>query len=249
MLTPHLEKLIHQGLATYHTISIMSLSNLLQVNQNKRLIITDIWYFDFLDLGSDDPNVDTINDFGDKAEQAFHQVSFRSKNGGNNSLLIKDSIRLEQIDFLGITNVANANGMRHFPVYFMHDEDVYIDIVRLPNANATVETSGQWPGNSSEANPPQGYGRAPGGETIIVDKRWNGNSGYSPETRKFVKTVPPGFESSWTNTAVIPVDANTVLNLPDTNSAVYNRTFPVMNIACVLINDRSDGRFNKSTQI
>lgn len=88
MLTPYLEKLIHQGKAKFRTyVCGLSGSNVLPVSENSWAIITGFTYYNF----SDPAFPILASDFDAYVERSLHQLRFRSS-FSNNHYVIKDDV-------------------------------------------------------------------------------------------------------------------------------------------------------------
>jgi len=107
MLTPYLEKLIHQGKARFRTfVCGQSGSNLLPVEDNTWIIITGFTYINFADpalIGS------LRSQFQDYLSRSLHQLRFRSSKS-NNHYILKDDIRRDVgAAGMSINQIINGN--------------------------------------------------------------------------------------------------------------------------------------------
>ena len=115
MLTPYLEKLIHEGKARFRTfVCGQSGSNVLPVSDNSWIIITGFTYCNFSDPAL--PLNLPIN-FDEYVARSIHQLRFRSSKS-NNHYILKDDISREPgspgSDINQIVNGDFANGANNW---------------------------------------------------------------------------------------------------------------------------------------
>ena len=238
MITPKLEELIHTGLAQFKTFNCISSSNVLKLDPKISIIITDIWYYDFVDLGKEDLNDDKTLD---KLNQlAIHQLMIRSPKSQNN-LIIRDDFRKTS------DKTGAVTGMKHYNVYFPHVDDVYIDLIHGKPAIDTTITSAAHPAISKEPPIPNGYGTV--GKPnfpIPIYIEWAASGSavaaeIKPLSRRLTKDSP-GISLSY-DRGEYPTDETTILNDPNVENDYFFRSFPVVNIGYVAINKEAGIHF------
>jgi len=119
MLTPYLEKLIHQGKASFKTfVCGQSGSNRLPVGDNSWIIITGFTYYNFADPELIQAGIEVVR-FEEYLSRSLHQIRFKSSRS-NNHYIVKDDIRRDAgdpgSDINQIVNGDFANGSNNWTV-------------------------------------------------------------------------------------------------------------------------------------
>jgi hypothetical protein len=170
MITPHLEKLILSGNASYNTFVIGgSEKSILNVAKNRFVIITDITYFHQLNLPFDplDPG-----DPGSALNQIFNNTSlvdfltnrlntqlrvFSRKS--NNLFIYRNNINVTSIGGAGPHDdnfLITTNGQTHLNTFLIHEDDISFSFSKV-GENTTIVT-GVSPAESIGNAPPFDYG-------------------------------------------------------------------------------------------
>ena len=141
MITPKLEQMIHEGIASARTfVCGMSGNNVLDVPDNAYIVIHNIIYFPFFDTPEDFNGTYEI----DRLTHCNKQVQFKSEQTDNH-FMFRDS---------GLFVLVPIN----VDTYMVHFSDVAISFLRQPTilpANLTTQASQV---TSVVRSAPQGYG-------------------------------------------------------------------------------------------
>jgi hypothetical protein len=169
MITPHLEKLILSGNASYNTFVIGgSEKSILNVAKNRFVVITDITYFHQLNLPFDpfdprDPgsaenqildNVTLVDFLTNRLNTQLRVFSRKS----NNLFIYRNNINVTSI----VTGpheesyLITTNGQTHLNTFLIHEDDVSFSFSKV-GENKTVVT-GISPAESIGNAPPFDYG-------------------------------------------------------------------------------------------
>jgi hypothetical protein len=156
MITPALEKLILTGKASYNTFVIGgSEKSILNVSNNRFIIITDITYFHQVNLPD---NVNTISETELRlllSTRLNTQLRIFSKKSNNlflfRNFLNINASQLEVGDF-----IVTANGQTHLSTYLVHDQDVSFSFCTAGDQSVLVSATS--PSKSIGFPPPFDYG-------------------------------------------------------------------------------------------
>lgn len=245
MITPHLEKLILSGNASYNTFVIGgSEKSILNVAKNRFVVITDITYFHQLNLNGD-PEDPSLN--GSALNQVFTSLSlidyltnrlntqlriFSRKS--NNLFLYRNNINITQLPrsfdpFAEDQFLVTTNGQTHLNTFLIHEDDISFTFSKV-GENSTLVT-GISPPESIGNLPPFDYGlQGQGGlplsvrlKTKLTDSVLMQNV---PAGNKY-KQLPPSFSFEFQN----EVNPATIIDNVENASA-----YPLLLVGYVEVN-------------
>lgn len=251
MVTPYLEKLIHEGKAVWKHVSLgISSAPLLKVPNDSYIVITEFTYFNFIDYPN--PKMIPVESFDEMMRRSVHQVKFTSKTS-DNVFVIKDGFdhnyagETDQINYAQI----NSNGHVQFQTYMLHSEDVKISIVIAPPTdffNLPVILQTPPDDRTKRKPPPEDFGTVSAATNVNVITDFFDNvpvpplTGFSYFPAGYPSVVPIGFP--FVNEYLrFPVDAATDLQAPNPGTYEFWRNVPIINLSYVLIKE------NKPTNI
>lgn len=243
MITPKLEAIIHKGWAQYRVWNAMSMSQVLPVDTNTSIVITDIWYNSFVNTDLDMIDLD-IADVKNVLDGSIHKLSINS-NKSMNHLIIRDDVNLIPISDSGLYTV-NPLGMKHYNVYFTHENDIFFDLTHIPETDSMpAPTIGRWAANSKEMDQPNGYGKGTTGELLITNLKWGalGKGEFRPVANTAKPNVAQGnsyIQANW------DISNDTKIQPPDSSNIMYTRQVPVFSIGYVQINTQAGKKFMSS---
>ena len=155
MITPHLEKLILTGNASYNTFVIGgSEKSILNVAKNRFVVITDITYFHQLNLDEGSANVLSIFDIN-----LFLQTSLNTQlrvfsRKSNNLFMFRNNVNFETVNARAVEDlefIVTANGQTHLNTFLIHEDDISFTFSKVgENERISVNIS-----------PPESIGNAP----------------------------------------------------------------------------------------
>ena len=160
MITPHLEKLILSGNASYNTFVIGgSEKSILNVAKNRFVVITDITYFHQLNLDEGSANVLSIFDIN-----LFLQTSLNTQlrvfsRKSNNLFMFRNNVNFQLVLGTGPRDneyIVTANGETHLNTYLIHEDDISFTFSKV-GENSTIVTRIS-PSESIGNAPPFDYG-------------------------------------------------------------------------------------------
>ena len=224
MITPHLEKLIIEGKAQYKTfVAGISQKHMLNIPQNRYIIITDLWYTPslFFDNGA----LKEVN----YRDRMLTQLTILGTRGFNR-FLFKNSIFF-QYDPLGFDNVQTPNNPIHITCYLIHTDG--ISFTFSFGETILAFTTAIPPQNVVALRPPGDYGKVGQPGVIATNSRTVTISGYEIDYQN--ENVNPGINGS--NEVSFPVNANT-----DITSAFKTEQvcYPILNVGYVEIQGQPD---------
>ncbi|RLC35867.1 hypothetical protein DRH27_06150, partial [Candidatus Falkowbacteria bacterium] len=186
MITPLLEQMILDGKAKFKVFSLMSMSQILEVPPKSHIVVTDIWYNDFVDTNEEmlDVESDIIPEI---INNSIHKLSFNSEQQ-TDYLIIKDTVNITT-EKTSDKNIINSFGQQHFNVYFKHKESLYIDITHLPPVGTMALNKNPWAAGTREAFLPNGYGKVGAPVALDVVNYFTYGAGKG-EFRPVGKSVP-----------------------------------------------------------
>jgi len=126
MITPELEKLILSGNASYNTFVIGgSDKSILNVSNNRFIVITDITYFHQVNLPEETDNLIEYRDLNFLLKDRLNtQLRIFSKKS-NNLFLFRNMLNIERYSNSGpLLFYVTDNGQTHLSTYLVHDQDV-----------------------------------------------------------------------------------------------------------------------------
>ena len=143
MITPHLEKLIFEGKAQYKTfVGGFAQKHILNIPQNRYIIITDLWYTPSLFF---DPDGVASGHFNEYIKYLITQLTILG-NRGFNRFLFKNSIFFSFKDIIGKElETYTPNNPIHISTYLIHTDGISLtfsnqdSIVGASNAFAPVD--------------------------------------------------------------------------------------------------------------
>lgn len=183
MITPALEKLILSGNASYNTFVIGgSDKSILNVSNNRFIVITDITYFHQVNLLEDEaPYIvqrDLLNLLNERLNTQLRIFSKKS----NNLFLFRNHLNITQSHF-SANYFVTANGQTHLSTYLVHDQDVSFSFCAAGDQVTVV--NGFSPAESIGFAPPFDFGLQGQPGALIV-----------PQVTKFnlsnTRSVPAG---------------------------------------------------------
>lgn len=156
MITPHLEKLILTGKASYNTHVIGGSEKcILNVDNDRFIIITDLTYFSQLNLGRLDSNLNmNATQFADLNKQLNTQCRIFSRKS-NNSFLFRNQINFNYDPVNLVYNVFPIGSVK-LDTFLIHDQDVSFTFSK-DTVNTNINT-GFSPSKSIGFPPPFDYG-------------------------------------------------------------------------------------------
>ena len=215
MITPHLEKLILSGNASYNTFVIGgSEKSILNVAKNRFIIITDITYFHQLNLPFDplDPG-DPGSAYNQVLEPA-RVVAFLTNRlntqlrvfsrKSNNLFIYRNNINITSLGGAGPHDenyLLTTNGQTHLNTFLIHEDDISFSFSKV-GENSTIVT-GISPAESIGNLPPFDYGlQGQGGVPLSVRLKTKFTDSILlqnvPAGNKY-KQVPPSFSYEFQN--------------------------------------------------
>ena len=242
MITPHLEKLILSGNASYNTFVIGgSEKSILNVAKNRFVIITDITYFHQLNLPFDpfDPG-----DPGNAKNQIFDDVSLNDflttrlntqlrifSRKSNNLFLYRNNINITPLNdptTIRPQYLATTNGQTHLNTFLIHEDDISFSFSKVGENNSIVV--GVSPAESIGNAPPFDYGlQGQTGALFVREKTRFTDSIVMqnvPAGNKY-KLVPPAFSYEFQN----EVNPATIIDNVENASA-----YPLLLVGYVEVN-------------
>lgn len=224
MITPHLEKLILCGKASYNTFVIGGSEKcILNVDNDRFIIITDITYFSQLNLKSGGSNLGMSEaDLSALNDQLNTQCRIFSKKS-NNSFLFRNQIQIATNLTSTLHDVFPIGSLK-IDTFLIHDSDVSFTFSKdIKNTNLSPGLS---PTESIGSPPPFDYGVEGQPGALPVRRRTGSNLLTSVQAgNKFLQGVPAGnLEFGF------PVYALTQLTNCEISTA-----YPIMNVGYVEI--------------
>lgn len=232
MITPHLEKLILSGNASYNTFVIGgSEKSILNVAKNRFVVITDITYFHQLNLDEGSANILSVFDLN-----LFLQTSLNTQlrvfsRKSNNLFMFRNSVNFETVNARAVEDleyIVTANGETHLNTYLIHEDDISFTFSKVgENERISVNIS---PPESIGNAPPFDYGLQ--GQflplPVAVKTRFieSLNLQNVPAGNKY-KLLPPSFSYEFCN----EVNNTTKLNNLENPSA-----YPIVLVGYVEVN-------------
>jgi len=219
MITPILEKLIFEGKAQYKTfVAGCSNKHILNIPQNRYIIITDLWYTP--SLYSDNPNT-KINSYINRMITQLTILGTR----GFNRFLFKNSI-IFSFDTLNVENVETPNNPIHITTYLIHTDS--LSFTFSIGENILAFTTSIPPNNVVALQPPSDYGKIGQPGVIATTNRSITPSAYEIDFQGQNLNIG----TNGNNEFSYPVNA--VTNL--TNNLMTNQiSYPILNVGYVEI--------------
>ena len=184
MITPALEKLILTGNASYNTFVIGgSEKSILNVSNNRFIIITDITYFHQVNLPDNSNNVLSEENLQILLDDRLNtQLRIFSKKS-NNLFLFRNLINITSDGHAG-TFWVTCNGQTHLSTYLVHDQDVSFSFCTAGKQGVLVSATS--PSKSIGFPPPFDYGLNGQTGALSVAKETRFAGGQS------TKSIPAG---------------------------------------------------------
>lgn len=229
MLTPILERCLLKGKAQYNVYTQGMQSGAIVVPADKTIVITDIWYYHFVDAEAGETS---NNEPWNRA--SVHQISFASKDKRDFFMIRETLLKTRQN---GVES-KSVFGQSHFDTYLIHTKDIYIDITRFVPPSDWVSVGITQPPTVPEYNPPKvpiGRGKPPNSFAAVSTYNITGTK----QIRDFpMRPFDPGITEA-TNQLENSEDASTALIDPNLNidgSGMMN--FPIVNVGYVTLNSK-----------
>jgi hypothetical protein len=224
MITPHLEKLILTGKASYNTHVIGGSEKcILNVPKDRFIIITDLTYFSQLNLEKDKSNLGmSESELTTLNTQLNTQCRIFSRKS-NNTFLFRNQIQIA-VNLTSTLHDVFPIGSVKLDTFLIHDQDVSFTFSKdLKNTNLSTGLS---PTKSIGSPPPFDYGLEGQTGALPVRRRTGSNLLTSVQAGNlFLQGVPAGnLEFGF------PVYALTQLT-----NCEYSTAYPIMNVGYVEI--------------
>lgn len=220
MLTTGLESWIQKGKAEFKTFCFGGSGvGTIPIPKNKFIIITDFDYFYFSDFV----------DFPDTLSRTVFQVQFRSQKSTNHFIIRNDVIPIGNPPDIALL----AIGYFKKDTYMVHEGNVQLDIVNVPDTETWVTTYSTLPSVSNEAPQPVGYGVLAAGQPATRRIDFSATENYLPLT-KLRDDIPAG--NFYREQFKVDVNAANKLNPVNADPTIGNYSYPIMNISYVEFN-------------
>lgn len=220
MITPKLEELIHCGKAAYKTFVLgLSGNNVIPVTKGKYIVITDILYYPFTDM----PEALDQSNYFDILKKSNKQIEFTSSKSKNH-YVIRDSL-------------PNAALNTKIDTYLVHISDVTVNICVIPSLTDAAMTLvyGVAPITEDNKAAPVGYGGL--ADVLVSANLVTPNEQYQP-----ANNTNSGVAVGADYREQLKVNITNATKLINLNNPIYDgflkdRTFPIINIGYVLVNE------------
>jgi len=222
MLTTGLERAIQKGMAFYKTFALGGSGvGTIPVSKNKFIVIIDFTYFPFVDQ----PPSESPEDFVIFLQKrSVYQLVFQSKTSQNH-YIIRNPIRLGDITELSTDPIK-------FDTYLVHEANVQIDIVNVPNSEGWITTFATLPSLSQELPLPVGYGILGAGLPAVRKIDFSPTQEYLPLTKKRDNIATTNYREQFR----ADVNAANALNNIFTQQPNGNYSYPILNVSYVEFN-------------
>jgi hypothetical protein len=241
MITPHLEKLILSGNASYNTFVIGgSEKSILNVAKNRFVVITDITYFHQLNLkgnalepGENGSALNQIFEEEDLIDYLTNRLNTQLRvfsRKSNNLFIYRNNIQITVFKGRGTENfLVTTNGQTHLNTFLIHEDDISFSFSKV-GENSTI-LQGISPAESIGNAPPFDYGLQGQTGALIVREKTKFTDSLLlqnvPAGNKFKFTAPPSFSYEFQN----EVNSVTTLNNVENASA-----YPLVLVGYVEVN-------------
>lgn len=224
MITPYLEKLIHQGKAQVLTLALTGGCSILKMPASKHCVITGITAFPFYDL----PNGEDFNKSDNLAARCMHQLRIGSQQSSN--------VFMYRWSFKTIQNTLPSPAMFvpdqqpvQNDVYLLHTDHIFFEWLHNPKPGAWSTVLGAVPSEASDIQPPVGYGTEIALDTLRYNDAVNSRmTPYGQFNKTGLGTVQFNqFQFANSN------DTKITTKNPELSNWLY--TLPLLNVQLVMI--------------
>jgi hypothetical protein len=234
MITQTLEKWLLQGKAQYNLHTQGTMASQIVVGDNKTVIITDIWYFPFVDSEeSETASNDSWN------ERMIHQLAIYSKRK-RDTLVMRENLQKDlSINGGVIVNNKNLLGMSHFSVFLYHTDLINLEVTHCAPTSSWLAIGGGIADITVEnRRQPLGLGKSPSGvfqpAKAYLMPYGTGSAVRAYQQEKATSGIDYNFAKLEYPTEPISV-LNPPLLIPD-NTGQMN--FPIINYGYVTIDSK-----------
>lgn len=214
MLPFGLEKFIQKGKAKFKTFAVGGSGvGTIPVQKNHFIIITGFDYFPFVDgIGDEDKPFN------------IYQISFNSQKSKNH-FIYRNNLEDGDQGLNILLQVWRKN------VYLIHEDNVHINILRVPHAENWSTIYATLPSVSQERPQPVEYGQLAAGQPAVRRIDFSPTENYLPLTNLRDDIAAPFYREQF---RVDANSANKLSDIPDNDIADYS--FPLLNVDYVEFN-------------
>lgn len=228
MITPKLENMIHEGIASARTfVCGFGGSNVLEVPEGKYIVIHNIIYMPFYDA----PEIYHSNQQDlEILTRINKQIELRSQKTDNH-FIVRDSGLFVQVPL-------------SIDTYLVHFSDVAVTLLHVPQIAPMSYVDGNLPITSTILEKPLGYGNLDSTKQVHI---YPPDMQYVPENAENAGVTP---EPSYRKQFKLDHTINTALQLMGSvapSGYLLDRAFPIVNIQYVLINKTATDKIQASS--